>query len=283
MHPASETVRQTAPVADSLRSLLQLLALEPLGDPDSFAARTHGDDAGVSRIFGGHVAAQCLLAASHTVPEDRTAHSLHAAFVRSGRPGVALRIDVERIRDGRAFSTRHVRAGQLGQLIFEATVSFHVPEGHGDWEPSTVLDVPGPDEGDDTSIFATLPTLQVFDVRVVATSSGVLPAAHPCWIRVRDRLPDAPAVHLAALASMSDVASVRGTMPPGFTPGPTFTGASLDHVIWFHRPARADDWLLLTMDPLSHQGGRALGIGRIHAADGRLVATYAQEALLRNG
>jgi acyl-CoA thioesterase II len=268
-------------VADPLQSFNELLALIPLDERDTFEAVTHGEDAGVSRIFGGHVAAQCLLAAARSAPEGRPAHAAHCSFVRSGRPGVPLRIEVERVRDGRSFTTRQVRASQEGQTIFVLTASFHAPEQDGDWQEAAMPDVPGPEEGDPTSIFATLPTLGVFDVRVVGRATSQLPPAHPCWIRVRDRLPDDPAVHAAAIASISDVASVRGTMPPGFRVDGELTGASLDHAMWFHRQARADDWLLLTMAPLSHHASRALGLGRVHAPDGRLVATYVQEALLR--
>jgi acyl-CoA thioesterase-2 len=266
-------------------SLATLLTLEHTGE-DTFTAPTHGPGAGVERIFGGHVAAQALLAATRTVEPDRAAHSAHCAFVRSGRPGVPLDIDVARDRDGRAFSTRQVTVRQRGTVVFEMTASFQVAEPGDDWTATPMPDLPGPDDVPSGGTFlAGLPTLSVFEWKILAdhaTNPGSLDAAHPAWVRAVEPLPDDPAVHRAVLAAISDLGSVRGTMRPGFDlEYGTFTGASLDHAVYFHRPARADEWLLTTMHPLSNHAGRGLGIGRAWALDGRHICTWVQESLLR--
>ena len=128
-----------------------------------------------------------------------------------------------------------------------------------------------------------LPTLSVFEWKVLApTRPGELDPAHPAWVRSVEPLPDDPAVHRAVIAAMTDLGSVRGTMRPGFAPEEgTLTGASLDHAVWFHRPARADEWLLFDMEALSNHAARGFGIGRCWAADGTHVATWVQESLLR--
>lgn len=262
-----------------------LLDLEPVGD-DTFSAPTHGADAGVQRIFGGHVAAQALIAATRTVGDDRLAHAIHGAFVRSGRPGVPLRISVTRDRDGRAFSTRQVTVRQRDTVIFEMTATFHVAEAGDDWTATPMPSLPGPDEVPSGGTFlAELPTLSVFEWRILpdhTANAGSLEPAHPAWVRAVERLPDDPAVHRAVIAAISDLGSVRGTMRPGFdVPHGAFTGASLDHALYLHRPARADEWLLTHMEPLSNHAGRGIGIGRAWTADGAHVATWIQESLLR--
>jgi acyl-CoA thioesterase-2 len=267
----------------SVEPLSALLDLEPVGE-DAFRAPTHGADAGVERIFGGHVAAQALLAASRTVSPDRAAHSVHATFLRSGRPGLPVELAVVRERDGRAFSTRHVTVAQGPNVIFEMTASFHVDEPGDDWTATPMPDVPGPDEVDGRTFLHDLPTLSVFDWRVLgaATAPGELDAVFPCWVRAVEPLGDDPALRTAVVCAMTDLASVRGTMRPGFQRGEGFTGASLDHAVWFHRPTRPEGWLLLHMEPLSNHAGRGFGIGRAWTQDGSHVATWVQESLLRH-
>jgi acyl-CoA thioesterase-2 len=265
--------------------LATLLALERTGE-DTFSAPTHGPDAGVQRIFGGHVSAQALVAATRTVEPDRAAHSALCSFIRSGRPGVPLDLEVSRDRDGRAFSTRHVTVRQRGTVIFEMTASFQVAEPGEDWTATPMPDLPPPEDVPSGGTFLSeLPTLSVFEWKVVvdhATNPGAMAPAHPAWVRTVEPLPDDPAVHRAVLAAISDLGSVRGTMRPGFDLGTgTFTGASLDHAVHFHRPARADEWLLMTMHPLSNHAGRGLGIGRAWSAGGAHVCTWLQESLLR--
>lgn len=269
----------------AVETLAELLDLEQV-DQDTFTGLTHGPDAGVQRIFGGHVAAQALTAATRTVAADRPAHSIHCAFVRSGRPGLPLRISVARDRDGRAFSTRQVTVRQRDTVIFEMTASFQVQEPGDDWTATPMPDLPGPDDVPSGGTFlAELPTLSVFEWKVLpehCANPGTLDAAHPAWVRAVEPLGDDPAVHRAVIAGISDLGSVRGTMRPGFDLAyGTFTGASLDHALYLHRPARADEWLLTHMEPLSNHAGRGLGIGRAWSADGAHVATWVQESLLR--
>lgn len=250
-------------------------------DDDVFEGPTHGPDAGVQRIYGGHVAGQALLAAARTVGDDRLAHSLHCAFIRSGRPGLPVRYVVNRDRDGRAFSTRQVTASQGPNVIFEGTISFHVAEPGEDWTATPMPDVPGPDEVERVESFLQdLATISVFEWRVIGRP-GDVDLAHPTWVRARERLSDDPAVHLAAVASLTDGGAVHGAMRPGFERHRLVTGASLDHAAWFHRPARADEWLLVDMTSLSNHAGRGMGIGRMWSADGTHVATWVQESLLR--
>ena len=265
--------------------LSALLALEQLAD-DTFVGITHGPDAGVQRIYGGHVAGQAVVAASRTLGTPRQAHSLHCSFVRSGRPGVPVELSVSRDRDGQAFSTRRVTVRQRDTVIFEGTVSFHANEPGDDWTATPMPDVPPPEEvaAVDT-VLTTLPTLAVFEQRLLpdlAPNPGLLDPAHPTWVRPRGPLPDVANAGRALVAAISDLGAVRATMRPGFdVPYGSFTGASLDHAVWFHREPPTEDWLLVTMEPLSNHAGRGLAIGRVWSRDGRHLATWVQEALLR--
>ncbi|HEX7167813.1 MAG TPA: acyl-CoA thioesterase domain-containing protein, partial [Acidimicrobiales bacterium] len=209
-------------------------------------------------------------------------HSFHAYFVRPGAPGVPLDLGVTRTRDGRSFSTRQVVAAQDGDAIFVLTASFHVEEEGDDWhEPATAtLDVPSPEDiGEDASPLARFSTMSPFDMRPVRTGA-TFPAVHPFWVKTRDALPDDPAIHACVLAFMSDMGVVGSARAPRSTAAP-FAGASLDHAVWFHRPVHADQWLLFSVEPVSNAGARGLARGTFHTRDGVLVASVAQEALLR--
>ncbi|HEX8803740.1 MAG TPA: acyl-CoA thioesterase II [Acidimicrobiales bacterium] len=261
--------------------LTRLLELQPLGD-DRYEAGTPGD--GPGRLFGGQVAGQALRAATLTVEPDRRVHSLHAYFIRPGKPGEPLRLDVERTRDGRSFTTRRVEASQSAGPIFTLAASFHVAEDGDDWQLPAPLDVPDPDDIEPgASLFSQMWTLSPFDVRPVhAWEPESPPTLHPLWVRTRDRLPDDPAVHAAVIAFFSDMGVVGSARAPTSTLPPRFMGASLDHAVWFHRAARADEWLLYAVDPVSNAGARGLARGTMHTRDGVLVASIAQEALLRD-
>lgn len=272
-------------MTDPVEPLAALLDLEPV-DTDVFDGITHAPGAGVVRIYGGFVAAQALVAAARTLPDPRKAHSLHCAFLRSGRPGQPVRFTVSRDRDGQAFSTRLVTARQGPNVIFEGTVSFHVDEPGDDWTATPMPAVPDPDEVEPVeTVLTTLPTLSVFEQRLLpglTRNPGPLDPAHPVWVRPIGPLPEVPNLDRAVVAALSDLGAVRGAMRPGFdVPYGQFTGASLDHGVWFHRPARIDDWLLVAMEPLSNHAGRGLGLGRAWNRDGTHVATWVQEALLR--
>ncbi len=268
-------------VTDATDRLVTLLTLEPVG-ADAFEAVTPAD--GPGRIFGGQVASQALRAATLTVGADRLPHSLHAYFVRPGRPGSPLRLDVERTRNGRSFATRAVTASQGGETILTLSASFHGVEEGDDWQLPAPLGVPGPDEVPAVaSPISAFISMQAFEIRPLrATEPGGFPIIHPLWVRTRNRLPDDPALHACVVAFMSDMGVVGSARAPRSTLPQRFMGASLDHAVWFHRPARADDWLLFSVEPVTNFGSRALARGTMHDSKGALVMSMAQEALLRD-
>src|SRR5665213_3137802 len=265
-------------MTESPRSLLGLLTLSPLGE-DRWSAPTPAE--GPPRLFGGQVAAQSLRAACLSVEDGPRPHSLHGYFVRPGRPDTDLELVVERMRDGRSFTTRHVTAVQEGQAIFELTASFHTDEEGADWQEPTAERPPMPDPGEgerDDSPFGGFHATNPFVIRPVRTVGAGF-AVHPCWVRLREPLGADPRLHACALAYVSDLAVVQAARAPGSTGMPF--GASLDHAVWFHRPVDVSQWLLFTAGPVSNFGARGLARGTFHTSDGVLVASLAQEALLR--
>jgi acyl-CoA thioesterase-2 len=235
-----------------------------------------------------------------TVPEDRVAHSIHAYFLRPGDVRRPIVYDVDRIRDGGSFTTRRVVALQKGQPIFNLAASFQVPEpgfDHADEMP----DAPDPDalQSEQALLAAQLDRLprvlreralteRPLEMRPVNPSPNPLaPAPQPArkmvWLRAVSRLPDDPALHTALLAYASDWSLLTTALLPHgvtwLTPG--MQVASIDHVMWFHRPVRMDEWVLHVIDSPSAQGARGLVRGRIFTRDGRLVASTAQEGLMR--
>ena len=248
------------------------------------------------RAFGGQVASQSLMAAIRTVDEHLTVHSLHSYFLLAGDPLKPIVYDVDRIRDGRSFATRRVAARQHGRPIFYMTVSFHRHEegyDHQDLMPT----VPPPSAGLDMLEMmakggyaegeALAKEWAAVDVRILGNSqlglepSKERPSQQRVWLRIADRLPDDPNLHLAAFTWASDI-SLLGTALAAHTVRTAHVQmASLDHTIWFHRPFRADQWWLYDQESPSAQGGRGLAIGRVFTADGVLVATAAQEGIIR--
>jgi acyl-CoA thioesterase-2 len=302
--------------SDRPRGLLGLLALAEVGT-DRFEAPTPAE--GPPRLFGGQVASQSLRAATLTVEPDRLVHSLHAYFIRPGRPNIPLQLEVERVRDGRSFTTRRVTARQGDEAIFVLDASFHVAEQGYDWQVPPPALTPGPDdiepgdgpmgmrmrEGAEMPDFVKQAlkereeagepvdpeTVQrmmrmrrggfggMVDMRPLQISDDFRP--HPAWVRLTEELGDDPALHACALTFISDMAVVRSARAPGSTEG-GWGGASLDHAVWFHRPFRVDDWLLFSADPVTNFGARGLARGSFHTADGVLVASFVQECLLRS-
>jgi len=277
---------------DAVDALVKLLDLEPI-EVNIFRGLSPDEDR--QRVFGGQVAGQALVAAARTVEPGRSVHSLHAYFLRPGDVRVPILYEVDRIRDGRSFTTRRVEASQEGEPIFTMVASFHVEEGdpEDDWQLPAPAGVPGPDElGDRPSAMSQWTTLTAFDMRMVRQpTEGDWPNIHPFWIRHSLPLPDDPALHACVLAFVSDMAVVGAALAPGRKPRAGAApqsgkhrghmGASLDHAVWFHRPAPADDWVLFSVDPVSNAGARGLARGTMHTAGGSLVASVAQEALLR--
>lgn len=229
------------------------------------------------RLFGGLIAAQSLAAAGATVDPGKRPQSLHAYFVRGGKPGVEVHFEVERTRDGRSFDTRRVTATQQGKAILELLASFHTPEPGVDWHPPAHESVALED-----TVAATVPgeMNQRFEMRVPQGAPAF--AGPPYWIRTREAVEDDPVVRAAALTFLSDMGLMAAARPPG-TPLVFGAGvaASLDHSVWFHRPFHPDRWHRYSAAPLNGNDARGLALGALHDEAGTLVATMTQEALWR--
>ncbi len=280
----------------ALDGLLSLLDLEPL-EHDYF--RGQSASYGAPRVFGGQVLAQAVIAAGRTAPEDRTCHSLHAYFILPGDVKAPILYHVDRLRDGGSFATRRVTAIQHGRPIFNAALSFHRGEpglDHADPAP----EAPEPDSVTSELEIArsladriparfrdTLTSERAIDYRPVNPVNPFAPEATEAklevWLRVSGELPDDPLIHQAILAYASDYGLLGTALRPHarsvFDPG--IMAASLDHAMWFHRPFRADAWLLYAMDGPSASGGRAFTRGAVHDREGSMVASVAQEGLVR--
>ncbi len=230
------------------------------------------------RTFGGMVVAQALYGAMQTAPPGSELHSLHGYFLRPTQPGVQTTHVVERVRDGRSFSTREVTSQADGKDTFRLACSFHFPEEGEDYQLPMAPDVPTPQEIE--GFEAPFP----FDVREIGTSErradGTYESTRRCWFRTRETLPDDPAIHACVLTYFSDMtgASFR---PLSLGSWGTHTDASLDHAVWFHRPWRADTWSLFDIHALANAGGRATIRATMHGEDGTLHLSMAQELLIR--
>ncbi len=272
---------------EAVARLLDLLELEEL---DINLYRGHNPDTWPGgRVFGGLVAAQALRAATRAVEVEHLPHSLHAYFLRPGKPGVPIIFTVDRVRDGKSFTTRTVTASQRGETIFTMSASFNRPaEGETDYQLPLPADVPRPDELEAFSGMPVRPSFfSPFDLRDIGPTEpeadGTYRSTRRAWVRTTAALPDDPVLNACALAFMSDMAVVVAARPPvaGRHPWEGYTGASLDHAVWFHRPVRADHWMLYDLHSVSFVAGRGLARGTFHDIDGRLVASVAQEALIR--
>ncbi|MFF7964550.1 acyl-CoA thioesterase II [Streptomyces sp. NPDC048208] len=285
-------------MSQALQDLLDLLDLERI-EEDIYRGQSRS--AVVPRVFGGQVAAQALVAAGRTVPADRAAHSLHAYFLRTGDPGAPIVYSVDRIRDGRSFTTRRVVAVQHGKPIFHLSASFQA------YEDGLDHQAPMPDAPDP----ATLPTSQerlrgyahldpevverfleareAIDLRYVDEPPygefGAPREPHSqVWFRANGKLDDDPLLHVVLATYVSDMTLLDSVLLAhgrgGWAVGDV-VGASLDHAMWFHRPFRADEWLLYDQESPSAHGGRGLGQARIYTRDGRLAISVVQEGVVR--
>lgn len=278
-----------------LADLLHLLELERIEDN---IFRGESRDIGSAQVFGGQVLGQALSAAQHTV-DNRTVHSLHAYFLRRGDMQAPILYDVDRARDGGSFSVRRVVAIQHGRPIFNMAASFQKPE-QGLEHQAEMPDVPGP-EGllDATEVAAEvlqripqkmrryLTEKRPFEFRPVRpvnfTEAEILPPTKHIWIKAVDDLPDSASLHQNLLAYVSDYELMgTSTLPHGLQFGAgKVQMASLDHALWFHRDVRVDQWLLYSLDSPNACGGRGLARGQFFTQTGTLVASSAQEGLVR--
>ena len=285
----------TSPVSE----LIDLLSLERLEDN---LFRGQSRDIGTKYVFGGQVLGQALSAAQATMDsagEPRAAHSLHAYFLRAGDIEHPIVYNVDRTRDGGSFSVRRVTAIQHGQPIFFCAASFQQDE-PGVEHQMSMPEVPRPEDLDPApaippDVLAKLPTKVQrwldrqgpFEFRHIYPRDELNPAKRPpyqqVWFRLSEKVGDAPELHRALLAYASDFQLLgTATFPHGISYyQPNVQMASLDHALWFHRSFRADDWLLYSIDSPSAQGSRGLARGQVFDRDGRLVASTAQEGLIR--
>jgi acyl-CoA thioesterase-2 len=282
-------------MSGTLQNLLDLLDLEPL-ESDLF--RGHAPKEDRQRVFGGHVIGQALVAAMRTA-EGRKPHSLHAYFLRPGDPKVPIIYDVDCIRDGRSFTSRHVVARQHGRAIYHMAVSLQVVE-DGIEHQLPMPDVPDPETLPDEqsrreALLDRIPEAgrkrfmadRAIEIRPVDPKDPVHPEPGPpferYWARTRHPLPADFEHHECVLGYASDATLLATCLVPhGIT---WYTGktvsASLDHSMWFHRPFRADEWLLFDQMSPSSSGGRGFNTGNIFSRDGRLIASMAQEGMMR--
>ncbi len=282
--------------SETVNDLIQLLDLEEI-EQNHYRAISPSE--GWQRVYGGQVLGQALVAASRTVPEDRHAHSLHGYFLRGGDTESPILYTVDRIRDGRSFTTRRVVAIQHGQAIFSMSISFQIDE-TGLTHQMPMPEAPRPDELADEQELRkqwvselpeeyaeTFSRLRPLEVRPINPQNILNPESRPphamCWMKAREPLPDDRRLHQCVLAYLSDWSLLdTATLPHGISYlQEEMQMASLDHAMWFHRPFRADEWLLYVQDSPSASGSRGLNRGMIYTQSGDLVASAAQEGLIR--
>jgi acyl-CoA thioesterase II len=286
-------------VNEALKELLDLLDLEQI-ELDIFRGRSPEES--IQRVFGGQVAAQALVAAGRTVQSDRNVHSLHAYFIRPGDPTIPIVYNVERVRDGRSFTTRRVVAVQHGKAIFTMSASFHVAEEGVEHQAAVMPVTPAPLSlptfqermnelvGDDPMWRDWLSRERPVEARYAspltfeASKDPELRSAQTnVWFRYDADLPDDPLLHVVLAAYASDYTLVDTVLlAHGLSWGNSnIMGASLDHAMWFHRPFRADDWLLYAQESPWSGGARGLARGQMFTASGDLVVSVVQEAMIR--
>jgi acyl-CoA thioesterase-2 len=283
-------------VKESLKALLDLLDLEQI-ENDIFRGRSPEERR--QRVFGGQVAGQALVAAGRTVPANRPVHSLHAYFIRPGDPLVPIVYTVDRVRDGRSFTTRRVMAIQHGKAIFTLSASFQIVE-DGPSHQAAMPDAPPPETLPDslarlTPIFGEVGAREFadrrpFDIRhatpltwEAARDPSLASPESKVWLKVDGELPDDPLLHVCLMTYASDMTLLDTVLlNHGLAWGDKRTmGASLDHAMWFHRPFRADDWLLYYQDTPFAGGARGLARGQVFTRSGELVVSVMQEGLVR--
>lgn len=281
---------------DAVDGLVDLLDLEQI-EVDIFRGVT--STSRMPRVFGGQVAGQALVAAGRTVPHERHVHSLHSYFIRPGDPSVPIVYEVERIRDGRSFTTRRTTAIQHGQAIFTLSASFQLDQ-PGIEHQSAMPEAPSPeslptledryaDAAPEVTAFFLRP--RPIDLRYVddppwqQRANGPRGGLHRVWMRANGRLPDDPLLHVCVLTFASDMTLldsvlIRHGLAGGLDP---ISMASLDHAMWFQRPFRVDEWLLYSMRSPVAGGSRGLATGRYYSRDGHHLVSVVQKGMIRFG
>jgi acyl-CoA thioesterase-2 len=260
--------------------LVRLLDLEKI-EEDIF--RGVSPKARWQRVFGGQVAGQALIAAGRTVPTDRQVHSLHSYFIRPGDPAIPIIYEVDRVRDGRSFTTRRVVAVQHGKPIFSLSDMPDAPPP----ESLPTLEQRYADSPEAATFFKMLP--RPMDLRYVDDppwqqhANGPRDGLTRVWMRANGRLPDDPLMHVCVLTFASDMTLLDSVLVRhGLAPGlDQISMASLDHAMWFQRPFRADEWMLYVSQSPSASGSRGLATGRFYSQDGRHLASVVQEGMIR--
>ena len=284
---------------DPLSELLNALDLKDAGGArtteDIFTGPSQWMPHG--RVFGGQVLAQCLVAAQRTNADERPAHSLHGYFLRPGDINLPITFSVDRLRDGRSFSTRRVQAFQSGEAIFSMIASFQTRDPGLDHQDNFPENIPAPETLPSAAELigeSSHPVAQYwakarpFDMRYVTSPiyfrvDGEHVAHQAVWLKSIGELPNDASLHRAAIAYASDYSILESTYRRhgiAWT-HPGLKQASLDHAMWFHRDGRADEWMLYVQESPSAQGGRGLSLGKIFSRDGNLLATVAQEGMIR--
>ncbi len=287
--PTPDDANESQAAVDAVVRLLDLEAIEV----NIFRGRS--PDESLQRVFGGQVAGQALVAAARTVEPDRTVHSLHAYFLRAGDPKVPILYQVDRIRDGRSFTTRRVVGIQHGRAIFNLAASFHVHEPGFEHE-LTMPEVPAPESLPDwktqwapvaEGIGERWERPRAIDLRYASglpfMRAGTSTMRQQVWLRADGKLPDDHVLHTCLLTYASDMTLLDTTLLPHGTSSldESIQLASLDHAMWFHQPFRADEWLLYDQETTAASGGRGLARGSVFRRDGVLVASVVQEGLIR--
>ncbi|WP_316858316.1 acyl-CoA thioesterase II [uncultured Cohaesibacter sp.] len=283
-------------MTSAIDTLLSILDLETL---ETNLFRANSPQSGWQRVFGGQVIGQALVAASRTIDASRAAHSLHCYFMRPGDPKVPIIYQVNPLRDGRSFSTRSVLAIQHGKAIFTMEASFHTKE-EGFSHQITMPDIPAPEDlPTETELFEKYTEMAPENIKAYFRRNRpieIRPAnmehyvmrkklepVQYVWVRTTSKLPDDPAIHKCALAYASDMTLLDTSL---FAHGlsvfsKTISAASLDHAMWFHDDFRADEWLLYSQDSPWTGSARGFNRGSLFKRDGTLVASAAQEGLIR--
>jgi len=283
-----------ARTVEQLLDVLDLDTTQARTTEDIFTGASHPMPSG--RIYGGQVLAQSLIAAERTLPEDRPVHSMHGYFLRAGDATQGITIAVDRIHDGRSFSTRRSQAYQNGVPIFSMIASFQDEDPgveHAEAMPSGIPDpetlvpdeerVDGLPDGTTRMLSERAADIRHIDHPLYLPSSDEKVPRQGVWMRMRAPMPDDPRLHRAALAYLSDMTIQESILRAHgvFWALPGLKVASLDHAMWWHRPVRVDEWLLYVQESPNARGGRGLATGRIYSRDGALVASVAQEIMIR--